>query len=613
MLGKTTGFRILQAKCFHGQTMSERPIGRSVISRDRFSRLFSLGDRNDPSSFAPGLIICEDDPDFPVSIAPFYSTMDNSSIPSKMKVSTRANLCFPFDSLDTWESTQGLVLPPSLVESNSGEFGSGIELVPVTWNSLHHDPSLLTTGLQPSVIVLTDSPQLSNSPGLLEKALLTIRSNFPSSLIWTPGIGGPDNCALLSWMGVDIFDLARSRQSSSLGVILSETGPRIPEQSTNEDSSMESQKEMWIRAISATRSAIRDGTLRDLAERQSTSSPRSVEHLRRHDQLSFELSKEIGLTKSSVDSGKKLHCHSFESRNDVTIRKWREDISEKYEPPSRQRDVLVLLPCSAKKPYRLSQSHSRFRRAIGNSRAHEVMVTAPLGLVPRELEDLWPAAHYDIPVTGDWDRDELSIIRKMLGRLVERVDYSTIVNHSGIDILLEDRVVIDSRAGGSAGSSESLGRLRDAIASSFPEGEGGEIDFSVRQEKMKSISRFQFGSDEWLDGCQIRGRPPIFTVTKDGVQMAKWDPRRGRFLLSKASLETMRELNLLKSVEIHPGLDWVGDLFPSMIAHHDASILAGDEILVLQEGKLLGSARSIAPGWEWPLGPGKLAKSRHRL
>jgi len=50
-----------------------------------------------------------------------------------------------------------------------------------------------------------------------------------------------------------------------------------------------------------------------------------------------------------------------------------------------------------------------------------------------------------------------------------------------------------------------------------------------------------------------------------------------------------------------------------MIAHHDASILAGDEILVLQEGKLLGSARSIAPGWEWPLGPGKLAKSRHRL
>ena len=593
--------------------MDERPIGRNVISRDRFSRLFSLGDRNDPASFAPGLIISDADPDFPVSIAPFHSSMVNTTIPSSLKVTTRGNLCFPFDSIDSWGASLGLVLPPSLVDSNSGEFGSGIELVPVNWNSLHHDQSLLSIGLQPSLIVLTDSLQLSNRPGLLEKALLTVRTNFPSSLIWTPGIGGPDNCALLSWLGVDIFDLARSHQSSSLGVLLSETGPRIPEQSTNENSSMDSQKEMWIRAISATRSAIRDGTLRNLAERQSTSSPRSVEHLRRHDNLSFEISKKLGLTSSSVDSGKKIRCHSFESRNDLTIRNWRDAISTSYQPPKRQRDVIVLLPCSAKKPYRLSQSHSRFRRAIGNSRAHEVMVTAPLGLVPRDLEDLWPAAHYDIPVTGDWDEDELSIIRSMLSRLIERVGYSTIVNHSGIELHLGDRDVIDTRMGESAGSSESLQRLQDAILTSFSDEDGGRTDFSVRREKIKSISRFQFGSDEWLDGCEIKGRPPIFTISKDGVQMSKWDPRRGRFLLSKSSLETMRELKILKSVEIHPGTEWVGDIFPSMVASYDRSILVGEEILVIQKGKLIGSARAIAPGWEWPKGPGKLAKSRHRL
>ena len=241
------------------------------------------------------------------------------------------------------------------------------------------------------------------------------------------------------------------------------------------------------------------------------------------------------------------------------------------------------------------------------------MVTAPLGLVPRDLEDLWPASHYDIPVTGDWDEDELSTIRGMIGRLVERVGYSTIVNHSGIELLLGDRVVIDTRMGASAGSGESLERLQEAISSSFSEDDGGGTDFSVREEKMKSISRFQFGSDEWLEDCQIRGRPPIFTITKDDVQLAKWDPRRGRFLLSKASLETMRRLSLLKSVEIHSGADWVGDIFPSMIAHYDSSILVGDEILVIQEGELIGSARALAPGWEWPLGPGKLAKSRHRL
>jgi len=593
--------------------MGERPIGRNIISRDRFSRLFSLGDRNEKTSFAPCLIIGENDPIQSISLAPFSVSMGNNGTPSSMKISTRANLCYPFDSIDTWETSLGLVLPPSLVESNSGEFGSGFEVVPVSWNSLHHDNSLLESGMQPSIIVLTDAVQLSNTPGKIEQALMAIRTTFSSSLIWAPGIGGPDNCALLSWMGVDIFDFARSRQASSLGVLLSDSGPRIPEKSTGEDPSMESQSRMWFRAISATRSAIRDGCLRELAERQSTSSPRSVEHLRRHDQLSFEKSHDVGLSKSSADSGTQLRCHSYESRNDITIRRWKEDISENYCPSPKQNEVLILLPCSAKKPYRLSQSHYRFRRAIGNSRAHEVMVTAPLGLVPRELEDLWPAAHYDIPVTGDWDVDEISTIKRMVARLVERVGYSVIVNHSGIEFSIDGKEVVDTRLGDTAGSKESLERLQNAVISSFDKLGEDDSSFSIREEKMKSISRYQFGSDKWLDGCQIRGRPPIFTITREGVQLAKWDPRRGRFLLSKASLEIMHQLNLLKVVEINDELDWKGDIFPNMVINHDSSILVGDEILIIQNNKLVGSARSVAPGWEWPLGPGRLAKSRHRL
>ena len=50
-----------------------------------------------------------------------------------------------------------------------------------------------------------------------------------------------------------------------------------------------------------------------------------------------------------------------------------------------------------------------------------------------------------------------------------------------------------------------------------------------------------------------------------------------------------------------------------MIEDYDSSILLDDELAVIQEGELLGSARAVAPGWEWPFGPGKLAKSRHRL
>ena len=593
--------------------MTERPIGRDVLARDRFSRLISLGDRKDPLSWSPGLIISEIDPDIPVSIAPLISTLDSSSIPSTLKISTRANLCYPFDSLDSWEMSQGLPLPPSLVESDSGDFGIGLETLPVSWNSLHHDQSLLNIESQPSLIAIIDAPQLSNNRGMLERALLTVRTRFPASLIWAPGISGPDNCALLAWMGVDMFDLARSRHASALGVLLTEGGPRKAEPSTGEEASMEAQCDSWARSISATRSAIRDGSLRELAERQSTSSPRSVEHLRLHDKISYEFSKQVGITIGHADPRQQLRCHSYVSRNDPQIRRWRDRVSDFHEPPSHQRDALLLLPCSAKKPYKLSQSHSRFRRYIGTPKAHEVMVTSPLGLVPREIEELWPAAHYDIPVTGEWDVDELALIEGMVNRIVERVGYSIVINHSGVDVAPPGARVIDTRLGETAGSHDSLNRLQDAIESTFAQITDRKPTPNFRIEVLKSISMFQFGSDEWLERCEVRGRPPILTIYKEGKQMAKWDPRRGRFSFSKHSLATLDELGVLKRVELLENSDWVGDIFPSNLLSHDASIKSGDEVLVFQHGALVGSARAIAPGWEWPHGPGRLAKSRHRL
>ena len=73
------------------------------------------------------------------------------------------------------------------------------------------------------------------------------------------------------------------------------------------------------------------------------------------------------------------------------------------------------------------------------------MVTAPLGLVPRELEDFWPAAHYDIPVTGDWDVDELLVIREMVSEYARRNGFELIINHSGIEIEIPTIKILDTR------------------------------------------------------------------------------------------------------------------------------------------------------------------------
>ncbi len=593
--------------------MAERPIGRDVIARQRFSRLFSLGDRRNPLSWSPGLVLGPNDPELPVSLAPLRSTRSSDSIPAVITIHTRGKLCYPFDSEDEWVSNEGLVLPPSLVESDSGELGSGMEAVPVSWNSLHHDESLAVLDSGPSIIILIDAPQLVQRPGMLSEALQTVRFRFPSSLIWAPGISGPDNCALLAWMGVDLFDLARLRHASSLGVLLTESGPRKIEQSMDENFGMESQCTSWTQAISSTRAAIREGTLRELAERQSMSSPRSVEHLRRHDSMARGIGSNRSILSSAVRANRRLRCYTFESRNDPLILDWRSRVSEGHLPPAHQREILVLLPCSAKKPYKLSKSHRRFRRVLRNTCIHEVMVTAPLGLVPRELEDLWPAAHYDIPVSGEWDADELEVIRSMASRFVSRIGYSVVINHSGIDIHVEGTRVIDTRQGGSAGSGEALARLESSVESAVLGSGDQGATFGTRLEVMKSISRFIHGSDAWLEGTSVFGRPPILTIEKDGSQMAKWNPRMGRFSFSKSSLPLLDELGVLPKVSLREGVDWVGDIFSSNTESADVSIRAGDEILVSRGGKLIGSARAEAPGWEWPHGPGGLARARHRL
>lgn len=595
----------------------ERPLARGVAARQRFARIFALGDRRAPSSWTPALVAGASDSELHLSICALRVERDASTVPASMSMTVLDDLCLPFGGSETWQAQEGLILPSSLDESNSGSKSSGDQLLPVSWQALHHDASLLDEGLSPSVIALIDAPQLAERPGKLIEALDAIRRRFPTSLIWTPGIGGPDNCALLAWMGVDLFDLARANEAASRGVLLTEDGPRTVEETLGESAGIEAQIEAWQRALAATRAAIRNGTIRQLAERQALSSPRSVERLRRHDlKMSAAATQDPGQAAlaSVVREGTRLRCHSYTSRDDPIISEWKRRVAEEHTPPTHQAKVLVLLPCSAQKPYRLSQSHRRFQRAVTTRGVHEVMVTAPLGLVPRELEDIWPAAHYDIPVTGNWDVDELKTIRKMVETYATRNGYQRIINHSGIELTAGEIEVVDTRAGESAGSQSSIDRLEQAIRQAAEELElPNPKESQHRLEKLKALSRFQHGTDAWLEGAKVSGRPPIFRIEIDRTQIALWNPRSGRFSFSKAALPLLDSCNALPRVELTPEADWRGDLFATNITRADQGIRAGDELLVFQNGELTGSARAEAAGWEWPSGPGRLAKAQHRL
>lgn len=66
-----------------------------------------------------------------------------------------------------------------------------------------------------------------------------------------------------------------------------------------------------------------------------------------------------------------------------------------YRPPAR--DIAIFLPCALRKPYSTSPSHRIFRNAIDSvlqPGSFHIVVFGTCGVVPEELERMYPFAHY---------------------------------------------------------------------------------------------------------------------------------------------------------------------------------------------------------------------------
>lgn len=584
-------------------------LGRTVMARHRYARLWGLGDRNAPVAQTPGVVLMEGDPTMPLNYAPFEST-SSGTLPSVLEVRSRGSFGPPdFAEIGPHYSVSvGHVLPPSLEDANAGEVQGTSALLPVSWQRMHHDASLMDPALAPEIVVLTDAVQLASQPGKLPTALMTLKHRFPGALVWAPGLGGADNLAALVSMGVDLVDLARCRQAAAHGMVLTQNGPRDP--LDHEATDLETQVFHLMKALDEARAAIANGSLGVLATRASLSSPRMVEHLRRHQGL---MAEQVGVLASHVDANHVFECFSSHVLDDPVVVDWERFICERYEAPEHVREVMILLPCSAKKPYRLSKSHGQFLRAINSTGCHEVMMTSPLGLVPRDLEDIWPAANYDVPVTGDWSLDELDRVHRMLKHLTARAGYKRIINHTNLDLSFLEVDVVDTREADGATQHEALERLKQAVKDAVSTFELRNQKNSRRLlEHFRSIARKTTGTDAWCQGLEVRGKLPRWRLELNGQQLAVWSIDRNGFSFSRASIDVLDEHKALPEIELHPEVNWKGDVFPQHVRAFDPALRRGDDLRVMQNGECIGLARAHAPGWEWGGTPGTLAKSHQR-
>ncbi len=463
------------------------------------------------------------------------------------------------------------------------------------------------------VVAVPNAYELRKDPRRIVDNIIRIRkaAGF-NRLLYMSGLGEPSTVALLTYVGVDMFDDALPRAAGISGVRL------IPEAEiqTGEDES-EANVSSMREELEKVRMFIKADRLRELADQRAPSTPTSVALLRIYDDVGYEYAEE---TCSTV--GCRFSCNTTQALRRPDIRSYKEKMKA-YRKPDHKR-VLLLLPCSAKKPYHISKSHKAFSSAIHtaphDTLVQEVIVTSPLGAVPRELDAFYPANSYDIPVTGEWKLEEKQFIREMVGDIISQ-GWDRVICHLGEDYELVEgladmvcTVVGDST---SPASLQNLDKaLRDATKGMEP------VEFGIeRDAQMRSMLTFQFGKEAadllMDDRTHATGKFPYYKLFREDadqkkIQLGMFTPERGGISLTIEGAQILADAGfpVIRMMDF----ELKGNLFAVGVTEADPRIHVGDEGIAVVDGKVRAIGVASMCGREMTdLKRGIAVKVRHKV
>ncbi len=381
--------------------------------------------------------------------------------------------------------------------------------------------------------------------------------------------------------------------------------------------------------LSEATTACANGVLRWLVESMTHHSPAMAALLRRIDRTMYGYLEEF----TPTTYNNTLLLIGPESYNSPVVRRFRERVAARYTPSPGKR-LVVLLPCSAKKPYSESKSHQAFRSvidsALGDARAYmsEVILTSPLGVVPRELERISPASKYDIPVTGDWDAEETSLAAEALvthlSKFPEDVVVIAHVSEGYADIVrrAEDRIkqsIVYTTEGHRAVSRESLVALEQTLRDMrglLSIGHGPHVE---AEETLRATADFQFGPGAGRalipPGSRLRGRLHQTVICHyNGGQTCSFNGATGTLSLTLAGGQLLAPL---QRYIVHFDGDTLtgGSLFAVGVTDADPMIRPGDEVIVVNRAdEVVAVGRSEMSGSEMcQLRHGRAVSLRHKV
>ena len=422
--------------------------------------------------------------------------------------------------------------------------------------------------------------------------LVRLKESVPPDTAWyAPAAALPSNVHILCYSGFDLFDYTAVDLKTAQGLFCLPEGEffrkDIEEGICNcqgcRDSDLLLHNRLALdRELALVRQFIGMQQIREFVDGRARMAAAHVGILRHLDSRGRFMEERTAVVRSV-----RLGAMSGDALSRPEVLRFADRVLERYIPP--RGDVAVLLPCSARKPYSVSQSHRRFSGALAG-RAVELIITSPLGLVPREIERIYPAAHYDVPVTGRWDREELAFVSGILAEFLTRHAFRRVIAHLEGGALEAARMAagmcgeeLEVTGGERPTSDTSLACLSDTL----------EGERTVRHDVVRGTLSWQFGADVETRGMTVRWKPPNLSVRKGRDPLFSLDPGTG-FL--RPTFEGWNCLPGRYRVTIDD-FPVKGDILAPGVISADPRIREGDEVLV--EGpQALATGRAAMPAFE---------------
>jgi len=488
-----------------------------------------------------------------------------------------------------------------------------------------------------SLFIIANASQILNQPKNFVDFIIALRKKIGyQKLIYLPSVGNPSNFALFTYLGIDLFDSISTIIAARKNILffshgevnkneLNEISCSCPSciNLKNDPSKMEFDEILnhnyyaIINEIKYVRNIIYYGNIRNLVENRVKADPNLTAILRNLDYNHYDYLEK----RTPITSNCKIIATTKESLLRPEIKRFQKRIIERYEKPKSAK-ILLLLPCSAKKPYSFSKSHKLFREKINicknPSIVHEVIITSPLGIVPRELELVYPASLYDIPVTGIWDEGEKNLIRYLLSKYLRKNKYDKIISHLPLEINYFLENILNKSVKtciGNPTSDESLKKLTEVLSENV---KGlNQIKSQNRYlEDIRGLASYQFGktiADKLLKNCNIKGKYPYRKIMHKNVQIGMIVFERGLISLTINGAEKIFNSDEYW-IEIFDDFKLIGSVFSPGIKDADNGIRQGDEVIIIQKNKLCGVGVALMNGEEMKeLSSGEAVKVRHRI